>query len=133
MEKWTVKNTQQMEQFIAHVRELQSKHKEITFEWTTDSTRTLTQNNALHLFLGKLAKALNDAGLDMRKVIKPGVDIPWTMVSAKDHLWRPIQKAMFGKESSAIATKAEYRQVYDTLNRHLSEKFGISVEWPNND
>lgn len=41
--------------------------------------RTLTQNRALHLFLGQLCDVLNDAGLDMRAVLKQDVELPWTV------------------------------------------------------
>lgn len=38
--------------------------------------RTLTQNRAIHLWFTMLADALNDAGLDMRTVLKPEIEIP---------------------------------------------------------
>lgn len=95
-----------------------------------DSQRTAQQNKALHLYLQLLSDELNDAGLDMKKVLKPSVDIPWTVTNAKEYLWRPIQEALLKKESTTELTTAEVSQVWEVLNRHLAEKFGIHVEFP---
>lgn len=93
--------------------------------------RSPRQNRALHKWLTFLAEALNNAGLDMRKVLKPSIAIPWTPDSAKKNLWHPIQKAMFDKESSADLSKLEVGEVEKVLTRHLSEKFTFEVpEWP---
>lgn len=84
----------------------------------------------MHLYFEHLAKALNDAGLDMKKTLKPEIDIPWTKDSVKEHLWRPIQKIMVDKQSTEALDTVEPSQIYETLNRHLGEKLGIHVEWP---
>lgn len=103
----------------------------IDVEVVVSKRRTGTQNNSLHKWLALLAEALNAAGLDMKTVLKPEVEIPWTKESAKLYLWRPIQKAMLDKDSTTDATTVEYPQVYATLTRHLSQKFGLYVpEWP---
>ena len=95
--------------------------------------RTETQNSALHLYFTQLAEMLNDAGLDMRKTLKPGVEIPWTGKSIKEFLWRPIMTAQLGKESTKDLTTKEIDQVFDVINRHLSEKFGITLPFPSID
>jgi hypothetical protein len=93
--------------------------------------RTLTQNAALHLFLTQLAETLNEAGFDMKKTLKPDVDIPWTPISAKEFLWRPIQEALTGKKSTTEITTVEPTAIHETLCRHLGQKFGIQCpEWP---
>lgn len=93
--------------------------------------RTMSQNNALHQFLTDLASTLNEAGLDMRTVIKQDVDIPWTKDSAKQYLWRPIQKALTGKESTAEAKTPDYNEVYQTLCRYLGDRLGVQApQWP---
>lgn len=92
--------------------------------------RTLTQNKALHKFYQLLADELNDAGLDQRKVLKPSVDIPWTRQAVKEQIWRPVQEAQLGKRSTTELTTTEIDQVFDTITRHLGEKFGISIQFP---
>ena len=70
----------------------------------TQKRRTASQNDALHVYCRQLANALNDAGLDMREVIKPEVDIPWNDQTVKEYMWRPIQKVVTGEESTTRPT-----------------------------
>lgn len=92
--------------------------------------RTIQQNKSLHLYCEMLAEALNEAGLDMRVVLKPEVDIPWTKESVKEHLYKPILKIMLDKDSTTEMDTVNPSEVYQVLDRHLAEKFGVSVEWP---
>jgi len=92
--------------------------------------RTIQQNKALHKYLELLSEALNDAGYDMKKTLKPGVDIPWNKDMAKEFLWRPIQEAMTGKHSTTELNTVDPSEIYLVLDRHISEKFGIHIEWP---
>lgn len=92
--------------------------------------RTTQQNKALHLLLGMLANALNDAGYDMKKTLREDVDIPWEAKTVKEYLWRPIQQAQLGKDSTTELTTVEIDKVFDTLNRHLGEKTGVHVSFP---
>ena len=95
-----------------------------------EKQRTLKQNNALHLMFEMLAEQLNEAGLDMRKTLKPSIDISWSKESVKDYLWRPVQEALVGKKSTTELTTKDIDKVFGTLNRHLGEKFGIELEFP---
>jgi len=97
----------------------------------TEKQRTLKQNKSLHKFCELLADELNAAGLDMKTVLKPSVDIPWRKESVKEFLWRPIQEAMLQKESTTELNSAEPSDIHAVLMRHLSEKFGVYVSWPN--
>ena len=91
-----------------------------------DQKRTSQQNRALHFFCNQLAEVLNDAGYDMRKVLKPEVEIPWGTTSVKDMLWRPIQKAMYSTKSTTELSKhKEINEIHKTLMRHLGQKLGI--------
>lgn len=92
--------------------------------------RTLLQNKAMHKYFSILAKSLNDAGWDMKSTLKPNVEIPWTEASIKEHLWRPIQKAMLDKTSTADLHTNEMNDVYECLNRHTASKLGVSVPFP---
>lgn len=92
--------------------------------------RTLAQNRSLHKLFQMLASELNDAGLDQRKVLKETIDIPWTAEAIKEQIWRPVQEAQLNKHSTTELTTVEIDQVFDTINRHLSERFGIHVAFP---
>ena len=95
--------------------------------------RTDQQNKAMHKYFELLSTALNDAGLDARKTLKPEVEIPWTPEMIKNLMWRPIQEAMTGKKSTTELTTVEPSEVHAVLNRHLSSKFGLNVEWPSDE
>ena len=133
MEYWVVNSQHTKAEFFKHVENLFDKNHYLNFTWTTGKQRTTKQNSSLHLWLNRLANALNDAGFDMKKVLKPSVDIPWTKDSTKEYLWRPIQIAICGEESTTEAEKIDYVKTYETLNRHLSMKFGVSIEWPSSE
>jgi len=92
--------------------------------------RTELQNRALHLYFQLVADALNDAGLDMRAVLKPNIDIPWTGETVKEYMWRPIMKIQLRKDSTTELTTVDIDKVFDTLNRHLGEKLGIHEPFP---
>lgn len=94
--------------------------------------RTNLQNRALHLFYTLLADALNNAGLDMKVVLRPSVSIPWTKESVKEHLWKPIQNALYGKVSTTELDKSqEIDRVHEVLMRHISEKFHLEyIDFP---
>jgi hypothetical protein len=94
--------------------------------------RTNQQNRALHLWFDMVAEALNDAGYDMRKTLKPGVEIPWTKETIKDYLWRPVQMEYLRKRSTTELSTKDIDKVYDILNRHLV-KFGIHTPFPSLD
>lgn len=92
--------------------------------------RTIAQNRSLHLYFTLLAEELNQAGYDMRRTLKPGVDIPWGSNTVKEYLWKPIQNAQLMKQSTTELTTKEIDKVYDVLNRHLGEITGVSVPFP---
>lgn len=91
------------------------------------STRTSLQNRALHKDCDIIAEKLNDAGLDMKKVLKQEIEIPWTTESVKEWIFKPIMKAMYNKESTTELGKysGEIEKIHDVIMRELDEKFGI--------
>ena len=95
------------------------------------TTRTNRQNRALHLYFDLLSGALNDAGFDMRVVIKKDVDIPFTPETVKSHLWKPIMEAYLEKSSTTDLRTNEISEVFEILNRHIGERTGISISFPN--
>lgn len=97
-----------------------------------DFLRTSKQNNSLHKYCELVAKALNDAGLDIEKVITQyEIGIPWTKMSVKELLWKTIQKSMFDKDSTRKLSRVEeINEIFEVLNRFLA-KLGIeSIPFP---
>lgn len=97
--------------------------------------RTVQQNKALWLFMTLLAENLNDSGLDMKVVLKPQISIPWTKNSVHDYLWIPIQKAMYGTESTTFLHKLEQiEKVHKVLMRELGEKHEVEyISFPHDE
>jgi len=129
-ENWTVNSDPSLENLIKHLRELYADKKYVQVKWTTGRARTTSQNSSLHKYCDLLASELNGRGLDMVKTLKQGVDIPWTKVTVKEHIWRPVQDAQLGKNSTIKLERHEISAVYDVINRHLSDKFGVHVPFP---
>jgi hypothetical protein len=95
--------------------------------------RTSQQNKALWKWFELLAAELNAAGLDQRTVLKPSIAIAWDKDDIHDQLWIPVQKAVVKTGSTTELTKQQVSEIYDVLNRHLSEKFGVGVQFPSNE
>tara|TARA_R110000737_G_scaffold255124_1_gene264312 strand:- start:132 stop:548 length:417 start_codon:yes stop_codon:yes gene_type:complete len=119
-----------LEEAIRELTETFEKTGYVEMECTTVQTRTARQNRALHVYLRLLGEALNEAGLDQRAVLKSNFPIPWSTESAKQNLFSPIMKAMFDIDSTTKLERIQVSQVYDVLNRSLSEKYGISIPFP---
>lgn len=94
--------------------------------------RTSQQNKAMHKFFSLLADEMNEKGLDMRVVLKESVDIWWTPEMIKEYLWRPFQRAKYGKESTTDLEKIdEIDNIHEDLMRNLGEKFGVEyIDFP---
>jgi len=120
--------------FLAQVQAwsmlVESGDAELTMEISDMTGRTNKQNNSLHKGLQNLADEFNAGGLDMRKVLKPGVDIPWTKESAKEYLFNPISMVMYDGRTSSELDTTEMQEVWKVLMRFTGEKHGVTVDWP---
>lgn len=121
------------ELFLLQMEKLYDEHKYLRLTVKTGKQRTNKQNRSLHLYLGMLSEQLNNAGYDMKKTLKPSVEIPWSTELAKEYLWRPIQKAMTKQTSTTKPKTSEYPKIYEVLSRHMAQKFGVSVAWPSSE
>ena len=100
---------------------------------TNKNWRTLLQNNSIHLYCDKLAKAFNDGGYDMRAVFAKMSEqffISWSMILVKQSMWHKIQKAMFDIDSTTKLDTKQVSEVYEHINRFTAEEFSISVPFP---
>jgi len=98
-----------------------------------EKKRTLRQSRALWLYFEHLAQELNSAGLDLRKTLREDIDVPWNKNSIHDYLWVPVQKAQLGTDSTTALTTKDIDKIFDTINRHLGERFNLHVPFPNID
>jgi hypothetical protein len=80
-----------------------------------------------------VAKSLNDAGLEMVVNLPTGKEwtIPWSKHTVKESIWRPVQEAITGKQSTTEAKRTEYSQVYDVIHSRFADHHGITLPlWP---
>lgn len=125
-----INSEQALDAAIVQLRMQFNEKKYVKAKLSYGKQRTLTQNRALHMFCQNLADTLNEAGLDQKKVLKPEVDIPWTMEAVKEGLWKPLQEAVTGLKSTTKPETRQYSAIYELLNRHLTMKLGIHEPWP---
>ncbi len=92
--------------------------------------RTSQQNRALHKLFSQYSEALNDGGYSVLKTLRHDVEIPWNPILFKILIWKPIQEAMTGKHSTTELNTVDPTEIHQVLDRHLAEKFGVSVPWP---
>ena len=95
------------------------------------TTRTNSQNAAMHVYFTETAKALNEAGYGVKKFFTEvkKVEIDWSEGQVKENIWKPIQAAMTEKYSTTELDTKEVDVVYEQVNRVLSE-IGIFVPFP---
>lgn len=92
---------------------------------------TERQRRALELYCRQVAEALNGAGYPIQAVLKEKMDIDWSHDTVKELLWKTAQRWITQKESTTQLSKTkEIDVIYEHLNRHLGEKFGVHVAFP---
>ena len=128
-----ISNESQLNAYIEHLRVTLTKDKVIKVSVKSGKVRTLTQNSAIHKYCELLAETFNDAGLDMETVLAPGTKIPWSEDTVKNLIWRKVQIPLTGKESTKDLLTNEVSQVYEVVNRHISQTFGVFVPFPSRD
>lgn len=95
---------------------------------------TPNQRKAAWLYMTQKSEQLNDTGLDMRVILKPTYSIPWTKDSFHDHIWIPIQRAMYGTDSMKDLNKEQVSKIFEVIERELGEKHGLGhVPFPNDE
>jgi hypothetical protein len=98
-----------------------------------EKKRTDQQRKALEVYCRLMAEKLNEAGLDMKVILKPEIDIPWTQESVKTHIWKPVLKAMENKTSTTEMITTNPTDILMVIDRFLAEKHGFyGPDWPSN-
>ena len=78
----------------------------------------------------QLADQLNDAGKDLQTTLKADVSVAWTPELTKALLWKPVMKAVTGKDSTKLLTTVELDKVFEILSKHLGETLGLEIQFP---
>lgn len=97
-----------------------------------DQTRSWRQNRALHLFFEQVSKELNDLGIPFVYHGLKGMEMEtsWTKDLFKNFVWKPIQKVMFGTESTTKLTTKQIDKIFEVINKFFAER-RIEITFPN--
>lgn len=126
---WIANSNQTRRACLEHLEEVFRANPYVEVSYKIFSTRTDLQNNALHAFCYLLAEELNERGITFHQFFKEGFEVPWTKLIVKDNVWRPVQEALTGEQSTTKPKPTDYPKIYDALNMKLSN-YGIYVPWP---
>ena len=101
---------------------------------TAAKIRTAQQRKAIEVYCSLLAQALDDGGFSIETVLaQSAVDRNWTQAGVKDLLFKPIMQAMTGKTSTTKLEPKEVSEIYEVLNRHTSNLFGVGIQFPSHE
>ena len=123
-QSWVVRNKHEAESLCDYVMDQYTHGKEVTYS-IKGNKRSGAQNAALHSMFRRLATQLNDAGFGIPHPFKKELEIPWTEVSTKELLYKPIVISMFGTDTSTALTKEELTHSVEVLLGRLAEITGV--------
>ena len=129
MERWLVQSKKQAEFFNKFVLEEAEAGRDRLYTLVR-ATRSNKQNNTLALLCRRMAKALTEAGIEIPHPFKPGLEIPYTEVSIRELIYKPIIKAMFDAESSTQLDTAQFSESMEVLIDAVNRNTGVYVPIP---
>ena len=95
------------------------------------NTRTTKQNSALHLLFTIVSSQLNEMGIEFQYFGLKGqvLSVRHTPHLVKEHIWKPIQKALFDIESTTKINTQQINEIVDILAKYFSER-GVVIQFP---
>jgi hypothetical protein len=126
MKRWFLETEEQRKHFLTHVMEEVANGRKPCVEFV-EPTLSPAQFNSKWLWCEQVAAFLNDCGLDMREVLRDDMPIPWTKASVDERLYKPVLKAMTGKEHTGDQNKLEPSVVVEVITRHIAESKGVTL------
>ena len=95
-------------------------------------TRSSLQNRALHLFFTQVSNELNRNGIPFVYTGLKGMEMEtqWTPELFKSMTWKPIQKAMYGTDSTRQLKRNQIDPIFEVINKFFAER-GIEISFPN--
>lgn len=122
---WIIDSEPKLSNLITHIQKEWELHHWLSVKITNGKIRSTRQNAALHAWFRDVANELNAKGIDYKHFFTR-FDFEFTEHSVKDHLWKPVQKAVLGTDETHKLERDQVSKIYDVLNRKLSEH-GIHI------
>lgn len=119
--------------FIEHMTGY--NHESINDLWLkwSGQFRTLSQNNALHLYFDIISEKLNELGwtfVEISFFTGKTIEYIWTPELVKEKIWKKIQIDLFAIKSTTKLTTQMINTIIEILNKHFAEN-RIDIEFPN--
>ena len=99
---------------------------------TGEKARTAAQNNAIHLYISQVTKALCEQGVTVREVLEATnvkAELTPTSPLMKEVLWRRMQVALCDVKSTTSLEKQQVSEIYENISRFLT-RYDISIPFP---
>jgi hypothetical protein len=105
---------------------------EVEVPGLVEKPATVQQRKALHVWCELVSEYLNAHGIGMKAVFAvKEVDVPWSKITVKESLFRPIYTAVSGQQSTTLADTSHYNETQKVLSHKLAEALGITLPpWP---
>lgn len=116
-----VKEEPDLQSAYDRLTQVLSQYIEVDTLPTVQEVVSVGLKKGLPMYFKIVADAMNDAGADMRVALKGTKQVWWDKLTVKDFIWRPVQKAMLGTDSTRQLLTDQIDPVYDTVNRHLGK------------
>lgn len=128
---FNLSHTEDLAKFNTKTSLLKSKGATVEMKEKKGS-RTLRQNKAIHLYCEMIAEMLNEIGWTFRfeGLKNTEMELKYTMILVKETIWRPIQIALFGKESTTELSTKEVSEVSEQIEHFFAVKQGIDLPFP---
>ena len=95
--------------------------------------RTNPQNRAIHLFFRQLAAELNGIGVTCKfsSILKDVfLEKEWDEHTIKEFIWRPVQKAVLGKDSTTQLSTTDIDRIAKPIIQALGYKYNLGLVFP---
>ena len=127
-ESWLVDSREKAEAFCQYVMD-QLREETPRLYSIKRATRSVKQNNALHLLFREIATAMNDAGYT-RPHPWGKMEVPYSEVAIKEMFYVPIIDKVYGKQHSSDLNTKELSESVEYLLDAVAQNTGIAMQMP---
>lgn len=127
--RWYVDTQEKADFFILFIKDQLGSGNLITYNIKTER-RSDRQNAAIHLWFRHIADQLNEAGHYCRHPFNDDFEIPFTEITVKELLFKPVITAMWDKAKTSDLEVKELSESSEALVRWLSSNKGIYCPLP---
>jgi hypothetical protein len=127
-ESWLVDNREKAKSFCQYVMNQAEDGIDRLYS-IKRGTRSVKQNNALHLLFRQIAEELNNAGYT-RPHPWGKMEVPYSEVAVKEMFYVPIIDKVYKKQHSSELDTKELSESVEVLLDALAQNTGIAMQMP---